>query len=184
MQYYRLFLIQRLTLWLKFVLLVLGCSSHPVFAEQYQSKDAFITEVFAGAPPEAKMFWIKKELKSPVSSILQHKPGFFRTRYWQQDNKTVWILEEIGKVKPITVGIVIVSDKIEKVKVLAFRESRGWEVKHPFFTDQFKQISLTDKLNLNKSIDGISGATLSVRALNKVARLALFFNQQLANTAH
>ena len=41
----------------------------------------------------------------------------------------------------------------------------------------YKQLALTDDLDLDKPIDGISGATLSVRALNKTARMALFFDQ-------
>ncbi|WP_069472977.1 FMN-binding protein [Candidatus Marithrix sp. Canyon 246] len=73
----------------------------------------------------------------------------------------VWILEEIGKKKPITTGIVINKGRIERFKVLIFRETRGWEVCYPFFTNQFKGNSL----NNFSHIDGISGATLSVRAL-------------------
>ncbi|MCK5189903.1 MAG: FMN-binding protein, partial [Methylococcales bacterium] len=48
--------------------------------------------------------------------------------------------------------------------------------KHDFFTDQFKQNSLKPDLSLSQPIDGISGATLSVRELTKVAKLALYFD--------
>ena len=61
-------------------------------------------------------------------------------------------------------------------KVLVFRESRGWEVRHPFFTDQFRDAGLTGELALDRNIDGISGATLSVRALSRLARLALYLH--------
>ena len=88
-------------------------------------------------------------------------------------------MNETGKTQPITIGIIIDNGKISLLKVLAFRESRGWEVKHDFFTDQFKQATLDKNLNLDKPIDGISGATLSVRALTKIAKLALFFDQQI-----
>lgn len=54
-----------------------------------------------------------------------------------------------------------------------FRESRGFEVRYPFFTDQFRGARLREGLDLDREIDGISGATLSVRALTKLARLAL-----------
>jgi uncharacterized protein with FMN-binding domain len=100
-----------------------------------------------------------------------------RVRYWRQSQKTAWILEQIGKEKLITVGLVIDNNQIQKVKVLSFRESRGWEVKEPFFLEQFYQIQLTERLQLNHSIDGISGATLSVRAIKKVSRLALFYHK-------
>ena len=150
-----------------------------VQATEYQSKETFVDEIFTGNPPKPKSFWINKQVKPTVSEILQHRPGFLRTRYWKDDQKSVWILNEVGKTKPITVGIVIENKKITLLKVLAFRESRGWEVKHTFFTDQFKEVALNEDLSLDNSIDGISGATLSVRALVKLAKLALFFDQQL-----
>ena len=89
------------------------------------------------------------------------------------------ILDEIGKEKPITVGVIVETGKIQQLKVLSFRESRGWEVKHAFFTRQFDNIGINDKQQLDKPIDGISGATLSVRALKKIARIALYLEQQL-----
>ena len=66
-----------------------------------------------------------------------------------------------------------------QLKVLTFRESRGWEVKHTFFTRQFDNVGINQDQQLDKHIDGISGATLSVRALKKVARIALYLEQQL-----
>ncbi len=145
-------------------------------AEEYQSTEDFLQQVFEGSPPKPKVLWIKKDIRDKVIQILHHKPGFLRTRYWQSNDKSVWVINEIGKTKPITTAIVIQDNKIKLIKVLAFRESRGWEVKHDFFTNQFKQNTLNTNLELNKPIDGISGATLSVRALTKTAKLALFFN--------
>jgi hypothetical protein len=99
-----------------------------------------------------------------------------RLRYWQQDNETVWILDEIGKEAPITVGIHIKDHAIVRTKVLVYRESRGDEVRHDFFTDQFKSAKLDDQTQLDQHIDGITGATLSVRALTKLSRIALWLN--------
>jgi Na+-translocating ferredoxin:NAD+ oxidoreductase RnfG subunit len=62
---------------------------------------------------------------------------------------------------------------------LAFRESRGWEIRYPFFTKQFDQVSLTQKQKLNKTIDNITGATLSVRAVRKLAQLALIYHARV-----
>jgi hypothetical protein len=149
----------------------------------YMEPDAFINQVFDNTPPKPQVLWLKKELKAQIIEILEHKYKGLRVRYWQQeiDNKrrTAWILDEIGKEKPITVGLVVNDQKIELVKVLVFRESRGWEVRHDFFTKQFKQAALKDDNRLDKHIDNISGATLSVRALTKLARIALLLDRQL-----
>jgi Na+-transporting NADH:ubiquinone oxidoreductase subunit NqrC len=61
--------------------------------------------------------------------------------------------------------------------VLIFRESHGWEVRHDFFTDQFKGLTLDGDSNLSARIDGISGATLSVNALRNLARFALYLDR-------
>lgn len=109
----------------------------------YQKPGAFIQETFSHTP-EAQIIWIKGPLREQIESILQHKYKAKRVRYWRENNKSAWVLEEIGKKKPITVGIIIENNKISRLKVLAFRESRGWEVRYPFFTKQFKQAFLTD----------------------------------------
>ena len=64
------------------------------------------------------------------------------------------------------------------MKVLIYRESHGWEVKHEFFTDQFKDIGLKSNNKLDGYIDNISGATMSVDALRNLGRLALYLTQQ------
>jgi hypothetical protein len=161
--------------------IILFCFASLLHAEEYQSTEDFLYQTFSGTPPKPNVLWLNKELREKATQILKHKPGFLRTRYWQTAEQSVWIINETGKTKPITVAVVIKDNKINQLKVLAFRESRGWEVKHDFFTNQFKQNTLTDELRLTQPIDGISGATLSVRALTKVAQLALFFNSQITN---
>lgn len=147
----------------------------------YQEPTDFINQVFDDNPPKAEVLWLNKDLKEQITKILDHKYKGLRVRYWQQEKRSAWVLEEIGKEKLITAGIVINDSQIELVKVLVFRESRGWEVRHDFFTKQFKQASLKDDNRLDKNIDNISGATLSVRAIKKLAAVALLLDQQVQN---
>lgn len=132
--------------------------------------------------PEQKSLWLTPELKETASEILGRRVRGIRVRYWTNGEKTAWIMEEIGKELPITIGIIVNGSKkdshIEQVKILAFRESRGWEVRYPAFTTQYQNVKITPELKLDQHIDGITGATLSVRAVTKVARLALFYHQQ------
>ncbi len=148
----------------------------------YQVPDEFINEVFDHDPPKSKKLWLRKLLKEEVKSIMGHDLGVLRLRYWYKDDRSAWILEEIGKERPITTGIVVNKNKIELVRILIFRESRGWEVRHPFFTDQFKDANLMQENKLDRSIDGISGATLSVKAVTKLARLALMLNRYVTGS--
>ncbi|MEE8233257.1 MAG: FMN-binding protein [Gammaproteobacteria bacterium] len=158
--------------------------SHAFATGNYQEPSEFIQEVFSGDVPKVSKIWIKKDLKLKIREIMEHDLGVLRLKYWKKDNRTVWVLEEIGKVRLITAGIVINDSKIESIKVLAFRESRGWEVRYPFFTDQFSDAALKENKQLDRHIDGISGATLSVKAMTKMARLALFLHQEIERKAN
>lgn len=161
---------------LGFVLLL---NSAPILAKGvYQTPEKFIQNAL-GELPKPKAVWLTSEDKVIIADILQHPFNRLRIRYWQKDQQSVWILDEIGKEKPITIGVHINKKHIVNLKVLTFRETRGWEVVHEFFTDQFKQASLTDKSQLSVHVDGITGATLSVRALTKTAKLSLWLNNKV-----
>ncbi len=141
----------------------------------------FIQQSFANQPPAPKLLWLDKELQKSVNTILGHDYPALRLRYWRQQQRSLWVLEEIGKEQPITLGIVVNAGAIETFEVLIFRESRGSEIRHPFFTRQFDKVSLDQDGQLSSTVDGISGATLSVRAATRLARLALLFHQQVVN---
>ena len=47
------------------------------------------------------------------------------------------------------------------------------------FTQQFNHAALTKDVTLNQSIDGITGATMSVSAMKKIARIALLLHQEV-----
>lgn len=148
-------------------------------AAVYQEPAEFVNESFHGKPPAPKALWLTAELKQQMGEILGHAPAGMRVRYWHDADRTTWVLEEIGKELPITTGIVINHETIERVRVLIFRESRGWEVRHDFFTDQFRGASMNGNGPLDRNIDGISGATLSVRAVEKLARVALLLDRTI-----
>ncbi|MBV1876136.1 MAG: FMN-binding protein [Pseudomonadales bacterium] len=132
-----------------------------------------------GEQRQLKTLWLKDYHQQAAQQIFGHRYRGLRIRYWQQAGTTAWILDEIGKDLPITIGIVIDDDKIRRLSILEFRESRGGEVRHPFFTRQFDDLWLKPDYRLSGSIDGISGATLSVRAVSKVSRFALFLQHSL-----
>lgn len=146
---------------------------------EYQSPEAFLANSFPGGVPDAEVVWLRGEVSDGIEAILGHRYPSLRIRYWRRSERTAWILEEIGKEQPITTGILINDGEIEALRVLIFRESRGWEVKYDFFTDQFDSARLKHNNKLDRRIDNISGATLSVRAVTRLARMALFLDQQV-----
>ncbi len=150
----------------------------------YQQPSDFLREVFHGQVPEVKYFWLTGAKKIAAKKLLGHQYRKLRLKYWQNGNRIAWLLDEIGKEEPITIGIVVKIDQvkaehIEQLKVLIYRESRGEEVRHTFFTSQFKGIMLDKNKKLSQPIDGITGATLSVRALKRLSRLALWLSEEV-----
>ena len=144
--------------------------------EVYQEPAAFLAEVFGQAPPP-KVLWLTKDLQAQAAAILGHPPAQLRQRYWREGGKSAWILEETGKEEPITAGFVVADGRIDHVRVLVYRESRGQEVRETSFLKQFRNAKLAQGDTLDRDIDGIVGATLSVGAMERMARLALFFDR-------
>ncbi len=148
-------------------------------AGTYKTRQVFLKENFSGRIPALQTIWLRGALKEQVNAILDHPYGKLRVKYWLAGQRSAWVLDEIGKEKPITTGVIITNGRISKVEILAFRESRGWEIKYPFFLRQFLNASLRANNQLDKNIDGITGATLSVRAVNKLSRIALLLHKQV-----
>lgn len=148
---------------------------------QYQTPKAFVAEAFDGQPPKAKVLWLKGELRDTIADILSRPYPKLRIRYWLDKHRSVWVLDAIGKERPITAGLVVNQGRLERLRVLTFRESRGWEIRHEFFTDQFKDLGTNPDGKLDHPIDGITGATLSVRAMKRLARIALLLHKTVTH---
>ena len=146
-------------------------------AETYLTPQQFVDGAFGVNSAKLETLWVTKEVAKQADKILGHAPKQLRQRYWKYGLQTAWILDEIGKEEPITAGFIVESGKIVQASILAYRESRGGEVRHANFLKQYQNVVLLPDSFLNKNIDGISGATLSVRAMGRMARLALYYDQ-------
>lgn len=140
--------------------------------------ERFLGQTFASVEPAPQMLWLTPPLKQRAAAILGHDFPGLRTKYWRQGERTAWVLDEIGKEQPITMGVVVEQGQILNIEVLAYRESRGGEIRHGFFRRQFDRATLKPGDRLDRHIDGITGATLSVSAMTRIARLALAFHDE------
>jgi len=145
-------------------------------ASVYETHTEFLDRAFNGTSPETALIWLSGERKSVVRELLGHDYPALRLRYWCRAGRSAWELNEIGKELPITVGVIVEKDYIRSLRVMTYRENRGGEVSTPSFTDQFDGVALEADGALDAHIDGISGATLSVQALTRLATLALFLH--------
>ena len=158
-------------------LVLILASPFSLQAETYFTPQQFVDGAFGVNSAKLETLWMTKGVAQQADKILGHAPKQLRQRYWKHGLQTAWILDEIGKEEPITAGFIVESGKIVQASILAYRESRGGEVRHANFLKQYQNVGLLPDNFLNKNIDGISGATLSVRAMGRMARLALYYDQ-------
>jgi hypothetical protein len=152
-------------------------------AGRYMEIEDYLASAFPAGTPAASTLWVSGDIRESVEQVLGHRFGKLRTRYWYDGDTSVWILDEIGKELPITIGVAVREGQIVEIKVLEFRESRGWEVKYPFFTDQFRDARLIGDDRLDRDIDSITGATLSVGAVTRVAKVALILHDTIRKSS-
>lgn len=163
-----------------FVFLVIAIFNQPLQAADkiYEKPSSFLTRTL-GSIPKTQILELDRTQKNELKKIFRHSYKEKKVRFWQSAGKTAFIVDEIGKTKPITTGVIVRNGKIVEIKVLVYRESHGWEVSKPFFTKQFVGATFSDR-KLDQRIDGIVGATLSVNAMKKVGAAALYLETQTA----
>lgn len=79
-----------------------------------------------------------------------------------------------GKSLPITYMVVITPQgAVERVEILAYRESHGGEIRYPSFLKQFVAKTIADPIRNKRDIRNISGATISCRSISDGVRALL-----------
>jgi len=147
--------------------------------KEYVKTTDYISAALGAMPEKSSVIWITKDIRPDIIKILRRSNFPLRYRYYRRGNHTVWILDEIGKVMPITTGVTIEDGKIIDLTVLTYRESHGSEIRFPAYSNQYNSVTLTNGLHLSKPINGISGATLSTNAMKRVSRLALYLHNKV-----
>lgn len=84
------------------------------------------------------------------------------------------VLEEMGKIKPITflVGIDI-QGEVLGVRILEYRDMFGSGIKRRSFLRQFQGKSLKDPLRVGRDIDAVTSATISSEAAARAVKKSL-----------
>ena len=162
------------------VLITLLCSffSSTSLGKLSVEEEKFLKKLEATEPLTKSRLILKKDQLKKIQIPMGHTYKKRIFKYWVTSNdQTVWILNSIGKYKPITAAFVVDSCKIKSAHVLVYREQHGYEIKFDSFLSQFSAVAINKETNLNKKIDNISGATLSVNSMDRMARTALLLDQ-------
>lgn len=145
--------------------------------------EAFVAAAFDGAPPAPTVLWYDPPRRAAASEILGHAPTTARVRVWRDGVRTAIVLDEVAHSFPITAGFVVSDGRIEQARVLVYREARGGAVQRTEWLAGLEGRALRADRTLDGEVDGITGATLSVAAVSRMARLALYLSDEAARTA-
>ena len=162
-------------------LLLLLCTAQASAFELYktfQTPEAFLAEAFGAQVPPASMLILNGDMQSQIRQVFGRAYPQARLRYWKSADRTAWIFDDVGKegYVPTTCGFVVSNGRIETARVLVYRESRGEQVAEPAFLHQLEGAAASGN-RLDRGVDAISGATLSVEMMQRMARTALTFDQ-------
>jgi hypothetical protein len=133
-------------------------------------------ETVLGELPAAQKIRLSGEVKDGVQEACGGRYSGFYISYWQQDDQRGWALRARGKHGFVHAGVVTRQGRLVQIKVLSSKEQRGRGIETAQFLDQFNGAGLKTGTKLDRRIDGISGATYSVNAVKRMARVALYLD--------
>lgn len=139
----------------------------------FQTPDAFLAEAFGAAPPP-KVMVLDAATQARVAAVFGRAYPQTQIRYWRANGRSAWILDDLGKAgyQLTTSGFVVKDQAIDFARVLIYRESRGEQVGEPSFLKKLAGAKLAGA-KIDRSVDNISGATLSVKMMERMAAAAL-----------
>ena len=116
---------------------------------------------------------LDKQVKKKVENKVKQR--FYRDKlyYWnitKGDSTMAYAFLDnvIGKSMPITFMVILnIDGDIINANVIKYRESYGSEVGNKGWLQQFIDFNNNSDYNIGKEIDGISGATISVKSMSK-----------------
>lgn len=134
--------------------------------------------------PEWKAIAVPDSIRRSLEGQLKIKgqvPDTLHIGIIQRDGSKNYIIPDIAPSRSEKFSYVLYIDsspKIVGVDVLQYRENYGNEIDYPFFRKQFHGKQQPDKIIFGRTIQNISGATISARSITySVHDLMLMLNQ-------
>jgi len=133
--------------------------------------------------------WIQKTIPAEVKlsvdgklKIKQSLPDTLHVGKVKTDNGVWYIIPDIAPSKSEKYSYVLYlneNKEIVDVDVLEYRENYGYEIDYSFFREQFHGKSDPREVRFKRSIQNISGATISARSLTYSVRDLLTLMQKM-----
>jgi len=158
----------------------IAAAAAPLSAQVFSSQEQALRTVFGAEAEIGAATWqLAPEERQALeaSSGLRFRESAYRIHKARRKGQVAGyalVMDEIGKSEPITFLVAVSPEfRVQDVVILVFRESRGWEVREPRFTRQFRGKRSSDAFRVNQDILNYNGATLSSKAVARGTKRAL-----------
>jgi electron transport complex protein RnfG len=141
-----------------------------------EMKETVVKDLLPDSDMKAQVFNVSEALVAKVQAGLGNKMPV-RPVYEIYVSKTgaVVIEEQMGKWGPIKMAMLIdpLTKKLKSIGYISMSEKRGAGIKQANFVKQFIGKTSADTISVGKDITGISGATISSKAVSIAVKRAL-----------
>lgn len=174
-----------------FILLLAGS---PIFARAQVSPDAVNKELLAESidavlGSEATVKWIAKPISGSIKKSLRKRlkikqtvPDTLHLGKAQLQDGVRYIIPDIAPSKSEKYSFVLYLNgnrEVIDVDVLEYRENYGYEIDYDFFREQFHGKKKPQDVRFGRTIQNISGATISARSLTYAVHDLLALMQKI-----
>jgi hypothetical protein len=153
---------------------VLAAAVHPCLAKVFMTQEEALKAAFpAGVAPQRETAFLTDAQAEAVEKASGQPVASRVVTYYKGAGLTAWFDTHLVRTLPETV-MVVVNDagEIVRVDILSFSEPEEYKPR-PRWLEQLHGRRLTEDLSLRRDIHGISGATLSARAIVGATRRVL-----------
>jgi Na+-translocating ferredoxin:NAD+ oxidoreductase RnfG subunit len=138
-------------------------------------RDSVVKELLPDTDMKAQVFNVDAALTEKVQKALGNKqPVSAKYEIYTSKSGGVVIEHQMGKWGMISMAISFDNDgKVSNIGIITMSEKRGAGIKEHYFIKQFIGKSISDTIELGNGITGLSGATISSRAVVIAVKRAL-----------
>lgn len=174
----------RLATSFKIALVLSITTAASLYAGKLPGADEAVRQLLPGGSYERETYLLNEaERAACVEAAGQEQVGALVTRYVVRNDDGIagYAYLDKHRVRTLPQTLMVALDAngaVVGIKVLAFREPAEYMARDGWM-EQFRGKTVEDQIRMKKNIDGITGATLTARAITQCARRIMAIHQVL-----
>lgn len=175
--------------WLLGAAVAFAIAAPSLLAVTYSTREEALAKAFPGADVERQTLTLSEEQRQRASDVAGGRPieSASVIRYVARSNGSVvgWAYFDTHRIHSQTETLMILlhpDGRSRRVEVIEFNEPRKYQASESWLA-QFADRKLDEDLWIRRGVDGITGATLTARAVTRAVRRAMAVHNELETAA-